>query len=119
MCNSKDSFLETEKKEEILVSWEKYYEMYREGDLIGENSVCPEILSKFEPEKSVTKHDISSLGELDDLEINTVRSGVFHTGSQDGMDTSMWMDEMWGVATVNKVKYFEVRRTPFTYGDLI
>lgn len=88
--------------------------MYREGNAIGENSVSPEILAKFEPEKSVTHHDTSRLGDLDDLEIRSVRSGAFKTGSQDEMDTSIWLDELWGVDVVNKVKYFEVKPSPFT-----
>ena len=115
MCNSKDSFLETENRNERLVSWEKYYEMYKDGHTIDSAHVCQEILTKFEPpERSATRHESLI---LEDIEINSIRSGTWITGSQDDMDTSMWLDELWGSNTINRGKFFEPQPNPFRNND--
>lgn len=115
MCNSKDSFLETENRNERLVSLEKYYEMYKDGHTIDSAHVNQEILAKFEPsERSASRHESLILEER---EKNSIRSGTWITGSQDEMDTSMWLDELWGADTINRVKFFELRPNPFRNND--
>jgi hypothetical protein len=115
MCNSKDSFLETENRNERLVSWEKYYEMYKDGHTIDSVHVNQEILAKFEPtERSASRHERLI---LEDIEINSIKSGTWITGSQDEMDISMWLDELWGADAINRVKFFEPQPNPFRNND--
>jgi hypothetical protein len=89
--------------------------MYKDGHTIDSVHVNQEILAKFEPtERSASRHERLI---LEDIEINSIKSGTWITGSQDEMDISMWLDELWGADAINRVKFFEPQPNPFRNND--